>query len=64
MELASARYEMGPARISQTLFSLKPQAAKAVVDISPPPQLAGLHARIVIWDFALLPVPWQHDDFL
>ncbi|CAM6123125.1 unnamed protein product [Calypogeia fissa] len=35
MELASARYQMGPARISQTLFSLKPQAAKAAIEVSP-----------------------------
>ncbi|KAG6545764.1 hypothetical protein Mapa_012725 [Marchantia paleacea] len=33
MELTSARYIMGPARISSPLFSLKPHAPSAVVDV-------------------------------
>ncbi|OAE25447.1 hypothetical protein AXG93_2818s1250 [Marchantia polymorpha subsp. ruderalis] len=33
MELTSARYTMGPARISSPLFSLKPHAPSAVVDV-------------------------------
>ncbi|KAL2631437.1 hypothetical protein R1flu_016123 [Riccia fluitans] len=33
MELTSARYAMGPARISSPLFSLKPHAPSSVVDV-------------------------------
>ncbi|KAH7446805.1 hypothetical protein KP509_01G077100 [Ceratopteris richardii] len=34
MEIASARYSMGPARISQALFSLKPQSASTIISVS------------------------------
>jgi hypothetical protein len=37
MEMAQARYAMGPARISQPLYSLKPYAASASVSVKSSP---------------------------
>lgn len=42
MDMARARYSMGPSRVSQPLFSLKPYSASARVSLVPPDDNAGL----------------------
>ncbi len=54
MEMAQARYAMGPARISQPLYSLKPYAASASVSVksspsSGAPETAGVQLNLYLW---------------
>lgn len=46
MEIASARYSMGPSRIDQALFSLKPCSASTVVSVSTPEDFVEVKSHV------------------
>ncbi len=58
MEMAQARYAMGPARISQPLYSLKPYAASASVSVkslpsSGAPETAGVLLNVPLAQYVV-----------